>query len=76
MSLCLHKIHVPFLETVVPGGMICPEAWAFGLLVQLNYYRVDLLTAVLYSAWCLPQLVLSAYLTANQTQFTLEVLGE
>ena len=59
MAIKLHALKIDFLDNLVPEGIICPEMWGFALFVQVCYYRVDLLTAFLYSAWAFPQMVIA-----------------
>lgn len=76
LCICTHSYRIPGLEDVVPNGIVCPEMWVFGLCVQMSYYRVDLLTAFLYTCWALPQMMIAQYMASNQEAYTMEVFGE
>ena len=76
MTLTLHEVSIPILDELLPKGTVfCPEMWIFGLLLQFNYYRVDFVTAITYTAWTIPQMIAAQYLAAHKSEFEFEIGG-
>ena len=42
----------------------------------MSYYRVDLTTALLYSAWTLPLMVIAQHLASHKSEYEFEIAGE